>query len=144
MEDSSKGIEMEADFEGAMHDMPEEEGERDRDSSDEEGDDERIDQQMGDVGDDNEVVDERMWNDEDEPAGEEGGKKEEKYEKDSAVQVRVMVLHNGLRLLGLACKAHGFGCCLWRTARCMWLLGPWQFASFTTVGKHTWLISGST
>lgn len=55
VEDSAKGIEMEADFDGAMHDMPEEEGDRDRDSEDEEGDDERIDQQMGDVGEENEV-----------------------------------------------------------------------------------------
>jgi hypothetical protein len=38
VEDSSKGIEMDADFEGAMHDMPEEEGERDRDSDDDSGD----------------------------------------------------------------------------------------------------------
>lgn len=38
----------------------------DDESEDEEGDEDRIDQQMGDVGDRGEDVDERLWNQEDE------------------------------------------------------------------------------
>lgn len=54
-EDRSKGIEMDDDFEGQLHDVPMDERDRNRDSEDEEGDEERIDQQMGDVGDNDEV-----------------------------------------------------------------------------------------
>lgn len=46
---------MDDDFEGALHDVPMDEQDKNRDSEDEEGDDDRIDQQMGDVGDNDEV-----------------------------------------------------------------------------------------
>ncbi|GIL72549.1 hypothetical protein Vretifemale_2893, partial [Volvox reticuliferus] len=89
-EDQKKGIEMDDDFDGALHDVPTDERDLNRDSDDEEGDDERIDQQMGDVGDNEEVVDERLWNEEDGQDGkqdEQKNKKEEKYEKDAPIQV---------------------------------------------------------
>lgn len=83
-EQDTKGIEMEGDFDGEIHDVP-----SDAENSEEEGEDEdgeRLDQEMGEVGDQGEVVDERMWGDEDKP---EPGQKpgEEKYEKDAPVQV---------------------------------------------------------
>ncbi|KAG2499138.1 hypothetical protein HYH03_002721 [Edaphochlamys debaryana] len=89
-EDQGKGIEMDDDFEGEMHDMPMDEQDKNRDSDDEEGDDERIDQQMGDVGDNEEVVDEKLWNDDDDEGKgdeEQKKKKEEKYEKNAPIQV---------------------------------------------------------
>ncbi len=46
---------MDDDFEGALQDVPMDERDKNRDSDDEEGDDDRIDQQMGDVGDNEEV-----------------------------------------------------------------------------------------
>ena len=79
-----KGIEMEGDFEGEMEDIPpnddsnsdEPEGEEDR---------ERLQQEVGEVGDTGETVDERLWGEDDKP--EEGQQGPEKKEKDSTVQV---------------------------------------------------------
>lgn len=54
------------------------------------GDDERIDQQLGEVGDNEEVVDEKLWdgNDSDDGDGpEDQNKKKDKYEKDAPIQV---------------------------------------------------------
>lgn len=47
-EDQSKGVEMEQDFDGTMHDV-DMDGQQDRDSDEEDGDDNRIEQQMGEV-----------------------------------------------------------------------------------------------
>ena len=82
-EEGEKGIEMEADFDGQYEDIPENE----QDSADEEqeGDEDNLQQEMGDVGDAGETVDERLWNNEDKP--EEGQDGPEKHEKDSTVQV---------------------------------------------------------
>lgn len=57
-----------------------------------EGDEDRLDQQMGDVGDNEEVVDEKLWDGDDDEGEEEGSKKKEKYEKDSTIQVRATVV----------------------------------------------------
>lgn len=46
---------MEADFEGTMQDLPKEDKEDMDQDEDEEGDADRIDQQMGDVGENEEV-----------------------------------------------------------------------------------------
>jgi len=46
---------MEADFEGTMQDMPKEDKQDMDEDEDEEGDADRIDQQMGDVGDNEQV-----------------------------------------------------------------------------------------
>ena len=82
-EEGEKGIEMEADFDRQYEDIPENE----QDSADEEleGDEDSVQQEMGDVGDAGETVDERLWNNEDKP--EEGQNGPEKHEKDSTVQV---------------------------------------------------------
>eukprot|EP00198_Chlamydomonas_reinhardtii_P014222 XP_001703559.1 predicted protein [Chlamydomonas reinhardtii] len=53
-DETKEGVEMDDDFEGALHDVPMDEQDKNRDSEDEEGDDDRIDQQMGDVGDNDE------------------------------------------------------------------------------------------
>lgn len=84
-EEDAKGVEMEGDFDGDIHDVPSDaENSEEEEGDEEEGD--RLDQEMGDVGEQGEVVDERMWGDEDKP---EPGQKpgEEKYEKDAPVQV---------------------------------------------------------
>ena len=50
-----QGVEMEADFEGTMQDVPKDQKQDNEESEDQEGDADRIDQQMGDVGDNEEV-----------------------------------------------------------------------------------------
>lgn len=81
-----KGIEMEGDFEGEMEDIP---PNNDSDSEDLQGeqDQERLQQEMGEVGDAGETVDKRLWGEEDKP--EEGQQGPEKKEKDSSVQVGI-------------------------------------------------------
>ena len=69
---------MQEDFDGALEDLPEggEEGEQGSDAENEEegeGDD-RLDQTMGDVGDEGEVVDERLWGKDDKPEDPSSGK----------------------------------------------------------------------
>ena len=79
---------MEADFEGALEDVPPTD-ESENDDEPAEGDEDRLQQEMGDVGDAGETVDERLWGEEDKP--EEGQQGLEKYERDAAVQVTVML-----------------------------------------------------
>lgn len=79
--EESKGIEMEGDFEGEMEDLPP----NDDSASDEAGDEDRLQQEMGDVGDTGDTVDERLWGDEDKPEEQQEGPP--KKEKDSTVQV---------------------------------------------------------
>ena len=73
---------MEGDFEGQMEDLPP----NDDSGSEEAGDEERLEQEMGDVGDAGDTVDERLWNEEDKP--EENQQGPPKKEKDSTVQVQ--------------------------------------------------------
>ena len=77
----AKGIEMEGDFDGQMEDLPP----NDDSDQEDEGDEDRLQQEMGDVGEAGETVDERLWGDEDKP--EEAQQGPEKKEKDSTVQV---------------------------------------------------------
>lgn len=81
-DEGQKGIEMEADFDGQYEDVPPGD-----DSADEEqeGDEDRLQEEMGDVGPSADTVDERLWNENDKP--EENQQGPEKHEKDSAVQV---------------------------------------------------------
>ena len=81
-EENAKGIEMEGDFEGQMEDLPLNEDS----GSEEAGDEERLEQEMGEVGDAGDTVDERLWNEEDKP--EETQQGPPKKEKNSTVQVR--------------------------------------------------------
>eukprot|EP00958_Prasinococcus_capsulatus_P008902 scaffold874_cov380-Prasinococcus_capsulatus_cf.AAC.26 len=61
-----KGIEMERDFEGSMHDLEDDDLEKQDEHS--EDDNDALPNEMGDIGEDEnqEVVDEQMWNEEDE------------------------------------------------------------------------------
>ena len=79
---------MEADFEGALEDMPPAD-ESENDDEPAEGDEDRLPQEMGDVGNAGETVDERLWGEEDKP--EEGQQGLEKYERDAAVQVTLIL-----------------------------------------------------
>ena len=82
-EEDVKGVEMEADFEGQMEDVPPND---DSDSgADDQGDEDRLQQEMGDTGDAGETVDERLWGNEDKPEEDQQGP--EKKERDSTVQV---------------------------------------------------------
>lgn len=72
---------MEADFEGSLEDVP---PNPDSESDPEDGD-ERLQQEMGQVGDAGETVDEKLWGDEDKPEEDQQGS--EKYERDAPVQV---------------------------------------------------------
>lgn len=81
-EEANQGMEMEADFDGEMCDVPdkaqEEEGEE------EEGEEE-LDRELGDeASPDEQVVDERMWNESDDE--DDINKEEEKFEKDNGVE----------------------------------------------------------
>ncbi|GJP54985.1 hypothetical protein CLOM_g13979 [Closterium sp. NIES-68] len=78
-----KGIEMQQDFDGEMHDISEDEEEEQE--KEEEGEEEQqLDEEMGDVGDDADVVDEKIWKGEDEEE-KEGKREKEKFEKDSTI-----------------------------------------------------------
>ena len=72
---------MEGDFEGQMEDLP---PDNDSGSEEEAGDEDRLQQELGDVGDAGDTVDERLWNEEDKP--EENQQGPPKKEKDSTVQ----------------------------------------------------------
>ena len=78
-EEANQGMEMEADFDGEMFDVPEEQEEDQNANSD---DEEELDREMGDGQDPNEnVVDEKMWDDEEDSLGE--NNEPEKFEQDS-------------------------------------------------------------
>jgi len=78
-EEANQGMEMEADFDGEMFDVPDEQEEDQNANSD---DEEEIDREMGDGQDPNEnVVDEKMWDDEEDSLGE--NNEPEKFEEDS-------------------------------------------------------------
>lgn len=81
-EEAKKGMEMEADFEGEMFDVPEDKG--DKEDGDD-GDKEELDREMGDEATPKEeVVDERLWDESDDEAENGGGP--EKLEDQSNVQ----------------------------------------------------------
>lgn len=80
-EEAEKGMEMEGDFEGEMYDVPQEEEEG---THDDENDKEELDREMGDGNGDNEdVIDEKLWGESDNEEDENG---EEKFEKNSSVK----------------------------------------------------------
>lgn len=77
-EEAKKGMEMDADFDGDMFDVPDDTKEAEGDDNDEE----ELEREMGNGADDNEeVVDEKMWGDSDDE--DEINREEEKFEKDS-------------------------------------------------------------
>lgn len=81
-EEADKGMEMEADFDGDMYDLPEK---PDKETEAEEEEGEELDREMSeDASPDEQVVDEKMWNDSDDE--EDVNKDEEKFEKDSGVE----------------------------------------------------------
>ncbi|GKY98789.1 hypothetical protein MPSEU_000835100 [Mayamaea pseudoterrestris] len=81
-EEAEKGMEMTNEFDGEIFDVPETENGDDPNNDDEEG--EELDREMGDgEGQNDRVVDERMWNESDD---EEEGTEEQKFEKGSTVQ----------------------------------------------------------
>lgn len=73
------GLEMQNDFEGALHDVDPSQGEKEDDDDGEEEEEEELQRQMGDLGqeDEKEVVDEKLWNDE---SDEEDLKEDEQFE----------------------------------------------------------------
>ncbi|CAI5516502.1 unnamed protein product, partial [Closterium sp. Naga37s-1] len=80
-----KGIEMQQDFDGDMHDISEDE-EEDQEKEEEGEEEQQLDEEMGDVGDNADVVDEKIWKgDEEEEEEEEGKREKEKFEKDSTI-----------------------------------------------------------
>lgn len=80
-EEAEQGMEMEADFDGEMHDVPDKKEEAEnRDDSDHE---EELEREMGDGSDPNEeIIDEKMWDDDDADDGTQTDGME-KFEKDS-------------------------------------------------------------
>ncbi|GAX24956.1 midasin [Fistulifera solaris] len=79
-EEAEKGMEMEGDFEGEMYDVPEEEH---GDSQDDDDKKEELDREFGDGdGENDDVIDEKLWGDSDE----EDHRGEEKFEKNSSVK----------------------------------------------------------
>ncbi|KAL2649174.1 hypothetical protein R1flu_017302 [Riccia fluitans] len=75
-----KGVEMEQDFSGEMLDLSDDVSEEEDDSQLEDG---KLESKMGEDGEDNEIVDEKLWDNDDENDRQPEGK--EKYEKDSEV-----------------------------------------------------------
>ena len=81
-EEAEQGMEMEADFDGEMYDLPEKPEDT---KEEEEGDEEELDREMGDEANaDDQVVDEKMWDDSDDDDNVK--EKEEKFEEDSGVE----------------------------------------------------------
>ncbi|CAI5721444.1 unnamed protein product [Hyaloperonospora brassicae] len=78
------GLEMQNDFDGTMHDMPDEK----EDDADENDDDrEELDREMGEFGQDDEnVVDEKMWGEDSDDDNDDIDKEEEKFEENSKVE----------------------------------------------------------
>lgn len=94
-EDETKGVEMEQDFDGEMHDVPEN-PEGDDDAAEEEGDDERLEQEMGEGEEDDEVVDEKLWGEDEERPND----PDAKTEKDAPMKVELPT-HSHSRLARL-------------------------------------------
>ncbi|GAB2269171.1 hypothetical protein Dimus_004101 [Dionaea muscipula] len=84
---NDKGIEMEQDFEADAFSVSEDSGNDDDDDNDKEDDDEdeQLDSAMGKTGDDSEILDEKLWDKEDE---ENPDSKNEKYESGPSVKDR--------------------------------------------------------
>mmetsp|Transcript_14413 Transcript_14413/g.28390 ORF Transcript_14413/g.28390 Transcript_14413/m.28390 type:complete len:1440 (+) Transcript_14413:428-4747(+) len=84
--DPEQGLEMEQDFEGDMHDLPDE-GDNDEDDDDQE-EEEELDREMGELGEDKQAVDEKLWEEssDDEDNKENEKDEEEKIEKDAPVK----------------------------------------------------------
>lgn len=81
-EEAQTGMEMENEFDGELFDVPD--SKENEEEKDDEGEEE-LDREMGDGNDPNEqVVDEKMWDD-DEDDEEEGKEEDEKFEKESKV-----------------------------------------------------------
>jgi len=81
-EEADQGMEMEGDFDGEMFDLPEK-PQDDNEIEEQEG--EELDTEMGDdKNKDDQVVDEKMWNDSDDE--DDINKDEEKFEEDSGVK----------------------------------------------------------
>ena len=78
--EQGKGVEMQEDFEGDLEDLPDggEQGQQGSEADEQEdaGAEDRLDQTMGDVGDQGEVVDERLWGKDDKPEDPSAGKEE--------------------------------------------------------------------
>lgn len=82
-EEAEQGMEMEGDFDGEMYDLPEKKPDDENDEEEQEG--EEIDREMGeDANPDEQVVDEKMWNESDDE--DEINKEEEKFEDGSGVE----------------------------------------------------------
>jgi len=83
--EAEQGMEMEADFDGTMHDVPDVQVEDETHSNDDGDDDEELDREMGEGADPNEeVVDEKMWNESDEEENKDD--EPEKLEDQSSVR----------------------------------------------------------
>ncbi len=108
------GIEMKSDFDGVMEDVPPDE----RDGGEEEEDEEEgqeLDNEMGDTGDTGEVVDERLWNEDDYNAGpDDTQKKEQQGGAGDTMKVCVCVL---LCVKSASYRLHEADMC---NALCMW------------------------
>jgi midasin (ATPase involved in ribosome maturation) len=83
--DLDKGVEMKSDFDGEMHDVPDEEKKEKDDDEKDSDDEEELDREMGDLGEDKNQVDSKLWDDE-EDREENDKPDEEKYEKDAPVE----------------------------------------------------------
>lgn len=82
-EKQDKGVEMGQDFEGDLVDLSEDESEDDSESN--EGDEEKLDSQMGQGDGSEEIVDERLWDDKEDKDTEQQQEGEEKYEKGAPI-----------------------------------------------------------
>mmetsp|Transcript_3338 Transcript_3338/g.6310 ORF Transcript_3338/g.6310 Transcript_3338/m.6310 type:complete len:5449 (+) Transcript_3338:384-16730(+) len=81
------GLEMENDFEGDMHDVEKDEENAEEDDDKKEEEEEELDREMGDLDRENEqVVDEKLWEDEEDDEDSKEDSKDDTYEKDAPMQ----------------------------------------------------------
>eukprot|EP00937_MAST-01D_sp_MAST-1D-sp2_P000849 g849.t1 len=81
-----KGMEMEGDFEGQMHDYDQKD---DEDRDDEDSEEDELDKAMGELGDDEEVIDEKQWSDDSDDDDDDDDEKEpqqDKFERDAPME----------------------------------------------------------
>lgn len=79
-----KGIEMEQNFDADTYSVSEEDS--DGENDDEDGEEEQLESAVGETGENNEVIDEKLWDKEEEKDEENPSKEKEKYEPGSSVK----------------------------------------------------------
>ncbi len=89
-EEAQEGVEMSEDFDGGLYDVPREKEEGDEEKEGEEEDQDQMDREIGDVGDMGDVVDQGLWDDEEEDNAEDNNGEKEEYSSSGQIKGATM------------------------------------------------------